>query len=290
MLLFDPLLSTLAAGLDDIERSKNAQANRLRQLTRTGEDKDGEERGFGLDANHPAVAALSAQLAGLEALNKEMTKALQRQLKSHPLHPWIKAQSGLGDKTVARLLHAIRDPYWNDLHDRPRTVSELWAFCGLHVLPGSQRPRDDQHQPAAGTTPAADHGPLGHQYPIVGSSTVHTGRDALDALMEPAGVAPRRRRGHKANWSTDAKTRAYLIVESCMKNRNSPYRKVYDDGREKYAEAVHAHACAPCGAAVGAPLKDGHKHARAMRLVMKAVLKDLWIESKRLYEPSEATS
>lgn len=32
----------------------------------------------------------------------------------------------------------------------------------------------------------------------------------------------------------------------------------------------------------GTPLTDGHKHARAMRLVAKEILKDLWIEARRV--------
>lgn len=248
MLLFDPLLHTLASGLDDVESVRVAQGNRRGTLTRRGADVDGTERGFGLDVNHPAVIALDVQLETLQTLDDKMTKALAKQLHSHLLYPWIKAQCGLGDKQVARLLAAIRDPYWNDLHNRPRSVSELWAFCGLHVL-GSD-----------------------------------TSQSAPDLHGVPAGVAPRRRRGQKANWSTDAKTRTYLVAESCMKQRRSPYRAVYDDGRAKYAESLHAVACAPCSALPGTPLRDGHKHARAMRLVMKAILRDLWVESKRVYE------
>lgn len=286
MLLFDPLLSTLASGLDDVESVRISQENRYRQLTRTGEDKDGEERGFELDANHPAVAALDVQLRTLVDLDKGMAKALARQLRSHPLYPWVKGQCGLGDKQVARLLAAIRDPYWNDLHDRPRTVSELWAFCGLHVLPASYQVHAAQILVAGGATLPASQITFDAQARDAGGNQAggDTGHAGLDDHTNSSGVAPRRRRGQKANWSTDAKTRTYLIAESCMKNRRSPYRVVYDDGRAKYAEAIHAVACAPCSALQGAPLRDGHKHARAMRLVMKAVLKDLWIESRRQYE------
>ena len=68
----------------------------------------------------------------------------------------------------------------------------------------------------------------------------------------------------------------------------SPYRAVYDDGRAKYAESVHDVACRQCGskgkpAPVGSELRDGHKHARAMRLVMKAILRDLWIEARAIH-------
>jgi hypothetical protein len=111
------------------------------------------------------------------------------------------------------------------------------------------------------------------------------------------GVAPRRARGQKANWSTRAKTRVFLIAESCIKQARSPYRPVYEAGREQYVDSIHAVDCVRCGpsgkpAKAGTPLSAGHQHARAMRLVMKAILRDLWREAKRIHESTaeEATS
>ena len=103
-----------------------------------------------------------------------------------------------------------------------------------------------------------------------------------------AGVAPKRQKGQRADWDPVIKTRVYLVAESCFKNREFPYRKVYDDGRERWADAVHELPCLRCGpkgqpAEPGTPLSDGHKHARAMRLVMKEILRDLWTEAKRLH-------
>ena len=134
--LSDPTLNTLAAQFSDTEQIRIATASRLRILTLDEADKDGVMRGWQLTENHNSVKALRAQLEAFEKLEKEMEKALAKQLKTHPLHPWIKSQIGLGDKQVARLLGVIRDPYWNELHQRPRTVSELWAYSGLHVIDG----------------------------------------------------------------------------------------------------------------------------------------------------------
>lgn len=87
--------------------------------------------------------------------------------------------------------------------------------------------------------------------------------------------------------------RAYLVAESCIKQADSPYRKVYEEGRERYAEAVHAVECNRCGpkgkpAQPGSPLSAGHQHARAMRLVMKEILRCLWLEAKRIHEERAA--
>lgn len=114
---------------------------------------------------------------------------------------------------------------------------------------------------------------------------------SLGQLMSLAGYGDakkqRRRRGEKANWSPQIKMRVYLIAESCIKQSASPYRAVYDAGRAKYADAVHDEECRRCGpsgkpAQPGSDLSDGHKHARAMRLVSKAILRDLWTEARAL--------
>lgn len=128
--LADPLLALAADVLDDLERVRIANENRLRQLTRTAEDSDGEERGFGLTLDHPDVARLGVLVEALKAAEVQATKNLQYRMKHHPLGPWVKQAKGVGEKQAARLLAAIGDPYWNDLHDRPRLVSELWSYAG----------------------------------------------------------------------------------------------------------------------------------------------------------------
>lgn len=122
--------------------------------------------------------------------------------------------------------------------------AKLWAYLGLHVVP------------APGHTD-----------------------------VETAGIAPTRRRGERANWNATARMRAYLVATSCIKQMGSHYREVYDKARAKYADATHKFDCIRCGpsgnpAKAGSELSDGHKHARAIRKVMKAILKDLWIEAK----------
>ena len=101
------------------------------------------------------------------------------------------------------------------------------------------------------------------------------------------GVAPRRKRGEKSTWSEEARKRAWLIATSCVKS-GGHYREVYDRAKLKYASAVHTHECIRCGpsgkpAQIGTPISDGHRHARALRAVAKAVLWDLWRESRRMH-------
>lgn len=59
--------------------------------------------------------------------------------------------------------------------------------------------------------------------------------------------------------------------------------------------AVHQMPCIRCGPAgkpapAGSPLSDGHKHARALRAVAKAVLKNMWREARAFHPELSAAS
>jgi hypothetical protein len=84
------------------------------------------------------------------------------------------------------------------------------------------------------------------------------------------GYAPeqKRRKGVRSNWNAEAKARAHLVAKSCMRQRHGPYRAVYDAARANWAGRDG--------------VTDGHAHAHALRLVAKAVLRDLWVESMQL--------
>lgn len=99
------------------------------------------------------------------------------------------------------------------------------------------------------------------------------------------GKAPTRRKGVQANWSDDARKRAWLIASSCVKS-GGYYRSVYDATKEHHADAVHAALCVRCGpsgkpAQPGSPISDGHRHARALRAISKELLRDMWIEARK---------
>lgn len=308
LVLADPLLALDADILDDLEGVRIANQNRLRQLTRDEPDADGEERGFGLPLDHHSVAAVAALVDGLAQAEHAAESNLRRQLRRHPLGPWVRAQRGVGEKQAARLLASIGDPCIRPEilrvdgtvePSRPRTVSELWAFAGYHVIkpPTSQCVGDAQPAPAGGD-PGGD---PGHPY--------------HDAHQDVVGVAATRARGQRANWSPTAKMRAHLVAESCMKQLRrpcavdpdlgyavhkdgchcSPYRVLYDQGRAKYAHSLHPIECRRCGpsghpAPAGSPLGDAHELARALRLVSKAILRDLWREARRLHQEQEGPS
>lgn len=296
-------LAAAADALNDIEQVRIACENRLRQFTRPlGEvDKDGRYRGFGWDLRSPAVQAQAVLLAAMKCdsklvrtilddertpkakgccLEHDAERNLRRALRPHPLGPWVrsKEQKGIGEKQGARLVAVIGDPYIRPAMLRPddtreparvRTKAELRAYCGYG---------EDKTRP---------------------------------------GRIQRRRKGQHANWSSAAKMRAHLVAEKCMVSgfdksggcvrdegddfaTHAPecgcsrYRLMYDAGRVKYADAVHDEECPQCGPAghpaqPGSPLSLGHRKNRALRLVAKAILEDLWAEAERIHHETPAS-
>lgn len=278
--LFDPLLKILATQVDDLEAMRIANSNRVRILTASDVDRDGIRRGLGLPEDHRDVQRIAQTVEAIAAIEKQAISQLQSHMRRSVWGPWLKRATGVGEKQLARLLGEIGDPYWNPLHQRPRTVSELWAYCGYHTLPVSQAVSDTQNTNADGIKlPGDQRTRETHQCSVAGISR----------------SAPKRTRGQKSNWSEEARKRAWLIATSCVKAaKGTRYRDVYDATRAKYADAGHNTPCARCGPAgkpapIGSPLSDGHKHARALRAIAKEVLRDLWIEARRLHGVTDET-
>lgn len=249
------MLMMAASTLNGLESLWIATNNRYKYLTRSGEDKDGQVRGLGMDERHPDVALAAEILDGIKATEKAQIKALEKTMKSHPLGEFVLNNRGLGLKTIARLISSTGDPYWADrvtktadgkiisIESGPRTKREFLAYCGYSVAPGGGR-------------------------------------------------AVKREKGQRSNWNPEAKKRAYVIADPIIRNRTknpSKYGDIYDKAREKYDLAVHTVECVRCGpagksAAVGTPLSNGHQHARAIRAVSKAVLGDLFDAAKQWHK------
>lgn len=218
---WDAIVTLSADILDDIERARISAENQLRAAL--------DSKGLDPALNAQHLAPLEGLVQGLRDVEAQAVKRLESAMRHHPLGAWVAETQGLGAKTVGRFLGAV-----GPLQSRTMP-SQLWAYCGLHVIDGH---------------------------------------------------APRRRRGEQANWSTRAKTRAYLMAEACVKligvggKRRSPYRDVYDASRalDELRQADRSE-----------PLTDGHMHARAMRKVSKAILADMWAEARKGVDHGEAS-
>jgi hypothetical protein len=191
------------------------------------------------------------------AAERDLKKALIRTMRvtvPKPVREWQKANNGIGEKLLARLLGQTGDPciaipcHWEGSGDkrtlmqedpRPRTVGQLWSYCG--------------------------HGDPGRKY-VAGDQA------ACRAMGNPK-----------------AKTLVHLLSEACVKQLvdgkpTSLYRVVYDEARVTYADRTHVDKCIRCGpsgkpALPGSPWNLGHQHAAAQRKIGKEILRDLWVVS-----------
>lgn len=213
-------------------------------------------------ANSNRIAALERDygdaLPHLDVIQKQAATTehlahleLVRAWRKHPLAPWAKSIAGLGEKSVARLVAIIGEPSVKQTGE-PRTVAELRAYCG-HGDPARRR--------AKGMT-----------------------QEELFRLGNPR-----------------AKTQVWLIATGFVKQNGepdslgrerprSPYRDVYEEARERYADRLHEAPCVRCGpsghpALPGSPWSDAHKHAAALRFVGKRFLLDLWEASRANVPP-----
>jgi hypothetical protein len=258
--LADPLLAFYASVLDDLETVRIGNGNRLRMMTRDETDSDGGMRGMGLPADAPEVRAFAVSVEGLQAMEHQAELNLKRAMRKHPLGPWVASMKGVGEKTAARLLASIRDPYWNDLHERPRKVSELWSYCGYGDARAQVRRRGQQSKWSAEAKMRA--------YLIAEACSKQ--------LVKPCHTIT----GDKGEYLTG------VHLEGCS---CGTYRVLYDESRTKYRDTVHPWECRRCGpeghpAQPGSPRSAAHQHAMSLRKVSKEVLKDLWREAKRLHE------
>lgn len=257
--LVDHHLAVLANRVNDLENFRKASANQLDALTRVGADKDGEARGYELPAGHPAVVQSQAIVDAIQKIEDQTVKQLEKKLKSSPLGPWVLSQKGIGFKTVARLLAATGDPYWNGLHDRPRTVSELWAYCGYR--PGQRKQKGEQ----VNWSPEA--------------------KMRAFNCIDP--VKQQLRKPCMSLRDDDGNHVGAEHVDGCQ---CSPYRVIYDEAKAKYVGSIHSAECPRCSgkgklpAEVGSPRKAAHIDQMAVRYATKILLKNLWREAKRLHE------
>ena len=240
VLLHDPTLRLFSETLDAAEKQKNATANRLRSIIAAEPE---------LEAN-PVIEVIKIALKRQVEVETLLVTQMKKHIKQTPFAGWIKAERGVGAKQAARLLAAIGDPYWMDRYQmNPKVAGSPLTFTLVE-----SRPRT-----------------VSELWSFAGYSV-------------NGGAARSLRKREVANWSPKAKMRAFLVAQSCMKQKDSGsrYRAVYDLGRAQYFDAVHmveCERCAPRGkpAAIGTPLNPGHQMARALRLVSKEILRDLWL-------------
>lgn len=88
-----------------------------------------------------------------------------------------------------------------------------------------------------------------------------------------------------------AKSRVFMIATSCLK-AGGPYAEVYRERKAATEGRLHDRECRRCGpsgkpAGPSTPWSNAHRHADALRVTGKHILRDLWLEAKRIHEEGD---
>jgi len=125
-------------------------------------------------------------------------------------------------------------------------------------------------------------------FPNVAKVWAYMGMHVVD------GHAPKRERGIKGNWSPQGRVVAHQLADSIVKLGRGPYRELYD---AKKADYLARPRLGDSGCPMGQVHKDkggkvlacvkagengsetsAHLHNAAMRVAVKELLKDMWVE------------
>ena len=207
-----------------------------------------ERDGLSIEATEPHLKTQEI----LEAQERAIEHQLERLAKQHIMADWVKACPGLGYGGFARII-GVTGRFWpveygengKILRGFPN-VAKVWAYMGMHVIDGH---------------------------------------------------APKRERGIKHNWSPQGRVVAHQIGDSIVKLGHGRYRELYDMKKAEYlARPRLGDSGCPMGqlhknkgGKVIQCIKPGengnetsaHLHNAAMRVAVKELLKDMWIEWHR---------
>jgi hypothetical protein len=244
-----------------------------------------------------------AQLDSLAAAVKECRRGLElcyRRVVPPGIRAWVETVGGVGSPSMARLLGVIGHPVHTVQHEwtphgpvavaiLERRVSDLWSYCG-HGDP-TRRRREGMSQAEAFTLGSPRAKSLVRV--IAGCAVKQPGRTWSPELGGHASAGcdcskcVENRKTKKDKTAPDANVRAKPTGVSRRGAKPATptirgaqpkglasvwlYRSIYDEARTKYADAVNEK---------GEPLTDKHRDNRALRLVGKHILKDLWIAAQ----------
>lgn len=87
-----------------------------------------------LDAD--SLEFLDRMSGGMNAMERELEKEIERYITHVPVYHWLVAQRGIATVMAGMLL-----AYTDATHEKCGTVSKLWSYCGLAVIDGQAQRR-----------------------------------------------------------------------------------------------------------------------------------------------------
>lgn len=163
--------------------------------------------------------------ADMQVIEDRFARQIQRELRAHPLWPWLSQYPGLGGVHTARLVALIGDPM--------RFPGRQCAAGHHHSAVGGSRGGEEEcgcgYELADGTVCAA---PIGELRPGTGTRSLwhYLGLHVVN------GKSPRRMKGTRVDWNPKGRTAVLMpggIADQIVRQRVPKYRAIYDAAKDR---------------------------------------------------------
>jgi hypothetical protein len=265
----------------DLDRSREQSMTALKRKTRYFYDIQRlrlqhqtrltpKAKGADIQLHEADLLSLQWRFEQLLSLEKGVLKDIEEHLKTIPFYVEVLSDKvrfrGIGPTMASVLLSEIQ------IH-RQETPSQLWAFAGLAPVPARRCKKCQKTvSEAKGAAVGAPEGgnPINEQ----GESMYwkHDGKTpkgcvSIVPLAETfaSGKAAKPTRGEKLGYNAFFRAKLCGVLGPVMLQVGSPWRKHYDDYKHRKQSA-------------GWGTCDAHRHAAAIRYMIKMLLLEIWKE------------
>lgn len=216
---------------------------------------------------HPDdLKKIQTRVDELEAIEKGALVDLEEELHAMPFYvaciePKRKTQyKGLGPRMAGVILSSF------DIH-RADTVSKMWKFAGLAPIPCRRcRQCFTVVKPEGETDPETGEARMFQHPPnAAGLKCPHAKTGIALAMTVASGQKMSPKPGEKLAYNAWLRTKLVGVLGPVLMRLGSPYRKYYDDFKQRWQSA-------------GKGRSDAHRHQAANRYMIKMLLLDIWRE------------
>lgn len=215
------------------------------------------------------LQALSFRANELKTAEHDALKLVKKFLRAHPFYRFLadtETYKGIGPAMAAVILSEF-DPY------KAKYVSCFWSYAG--IAPKVCYRCASCHQevmPVDGKGIVKEGLAFHHKSDVYSKKCVNFNRAFLEELKGEAyvsGKPDKPTKGEKLAYNDFVKTKLLGVLAPVMIKLSSPFRKFYDDFKLRWVTA-------------GRGNNPAHVHKAAMRHMIKMLLKQIWLDWRRL--------
>ncbi len=226
------------------------------------EQRHKPKKGIPIQLTPMDIASLKAQSDAVAMFMEGIAKDIRAHLRQMPFYQgWLKDFDGVGPVGAAIILSQF------DIH-KADTVSKMWAFAGLAPLPA--RRCNSCHNIVASKSNDA-------LYQHVAYSSFRNTKQDVKEKAKPcpaqlpiaecdtyeSGMTQKPVKGEKLPYNAWLRSKMIGAIGSAQITNETRWRKIYDDYKHRKLTA-------------GWGVSDGHRHAAAMRYMIKMMLLEIW--------------